>query len=56
MTGGDREVTRELRTLLGIYMKHSEADAITIKLRDIICHREDGPELVRLFQKWIAVI
>lgn len=56
MSAEDWEVTAEIHTLLGVYMKDKEADAILVKLYDIMHDKEDGPELVRLFQKWGAVV
>lgn len=54
MAGEDREVTMEIHTLLGRHMKDREADACIVKLNWVM-EGKDGPELVRLMQKWIAV-
>lgn len=55
-TRPDMEVTMEIHTLLGAYMKGREADFIVVRLAEIMQDKRDGPELVRLFQKWNACI
>jgi len=54
-TRPDYEVTMMLHTLLGVYMKDKEADWILQHLDEVMSDEEDGPELVRLMQKWLAV-
>lgn len=51
----DDEVVAAIHSLLGAYMKDRRADAIIVDLREVMRDKEDGPELVRLMQKWMAV-
>lgn len=56
MGGEDREVTMTLHTLLGVYMKDKQADMVLLALYIIIKDPDDGPEFVRLMQKWLACV
>lgn len=51
-----RDVTLEIHTLLGKYMKDREADACIVKLNWVMQDYNDGPELVRLMQEWGACV
>lgn len=54
MGGEDLDVTSEIFSLLAQYVKEKEAHRCLAVLA-IVMHRPDGPELVRLMQKWMAV-
>lgn len=49
----DYDLIATIHTLLGKYMKDRTADYILIELRSIMADEVDGPELVRLMQKWM---
>lgn len=50
------EIFARIHTILGSRMKDREADKIMLHLQDIITDDKDGPEFVRLLQKWLASV
>lgn len=56
MGGETDDITMRIHTLLGQCMKDREADKVMSALRSLMEDPEDGPELVREMQKWLASV
>lgn len=48
----EQEVTNEIHSLLGAYMKDKTADQIIAYLAPIIADAKDGPKICLLLKKW----